>query len=97
MTGITNSLSVAGGGLIAGALTGALASVHVPSPDNWATLALAAGAGGYALLAWYVRWKWPGAPPLPTLGQAAQVLADAHPANDALGQAAQALAQAHPQ
>jgi hypothetical protein len=57
-----------GSGAAVGVLTGILAGTWKMDPKlaaNWAMAIIGAAGGGWALALWFIKWKYPDAPPLP--------------------------------
>lgn len=64
----SHGAAAGGGGMFGAALAAVLASIFhwdVSLAANWVVvITTAAGAAG-ALAVWFVKWRWPSAPPLP--------------------------------
>lgn len=88
----SHGAAAGGGGMFGAALAAVLASIFhwdVSLAANWVVvITTAAGAAG-ALAVWFVKWRWPSAPPLP--GELVEVRADAAPVQVARVQAPAAV------
>lgn len=61
----THGVAAGAGAVLVSPLTGVLTAWKIPDPSDTAVLIVAALCGLYALVAWFVRWRWPSVPPLP--------------------------------
>ena len=64
----THALTGLGGGAFGAALASVIAATWHLDPTvaaNWVTVASGVAAFVGGLVVWFVKWKWPDAPPLP--------------------------------
>lgn len=62
----THAVAGAGGAVLVAPLAGVLAAHHVPDPTDTSVLIVAVLGALYASIVWFVKWKWPSAPELPS-------------------------------
>lgn len=74
---MNNTHALAGlGGTVFGAALVALISAHfafsADTASSWVTVAGGVAGTVGAYVQWFIRWKWPSAPPLPQMSPASQ-------------------------
>jgi hypothetical protein len=64
----SHGYAAGGGGVLGAAVVGVLVEqFHLSATlaSNWVIISSALAVSGLGLVVWFVKWKWPDAPPLP--------------------------------